>query len=198
MRPDISARSLVVAFVAILLTGSVAACGSAGPSSAPADGNLKVVATTTVLADLVGQVGGDEVTVTSLVPKGGEVHTFDPTPSDLRAVAAADLIVMNGLGLDDWLRSVVTDSGATAPVLELAPDLEGVDYLTVGDSVNPHLWLDAEYAARYVQRIVDALAGLDPARADTVRANGAAYLATLAELDTWAAARIGTIPPRTA
>lgn len=189
------ARGVARALAAVaLVVATVAGCG-VGATSAPTTGDaVRVVATTTVFADLVAQVGGEAVEVRSLVPKGGEVHTFDPTPSDLRAVADADLIVMNGLGLDDWLRVVVEDSGATAPVLELAPDLPGVTYLEDGGAVNPHLWLDVGHAARYVERIVDALANADPAQAAGLRAGGEAYLARLSALDEHARTAIGAIP----
>ena len=65
----------------------------------------------------------------SLVPKGGEVHTFDPAPSDLQRVASADLIVGNGLGLDDWVVDLARDAGARAPIVELGEDLPGVTYV---------------------------------------------------------------------
>ena len=192
-RPRFHALALAIALI-------VAGCSSAGGTAGPADDTLRVVATTTVLADMVRQVGGDAVTVTSLVPKGGEVHTFDPTPSDLRAVAEADLIVMNGLGLDDWLRGVIDDSDTKAPVVELGTDLPGVTYLSgseaSGGSVNPHLWLDVANGRRYAERIAEGLAAADPARAAAFRAGGAAYDARLAALDAWARERIATIPEK--
>lgn len=181
----------------LALAVTVSACGG-GPAPRSAGDTLRVVATTTVLADLVRQVGGADVTVTSMVPKGGEVHTFDPSPSDLRAVASADLIFMNGLGLDDWLGDAVTDSGSSAPVIALGEDLSGVTYQPVdpepGEPVNPHLWLDAGYAARYVERIVETLAPIEGERSARIRAGGDAYLQRLADLDGWALARIAEIP----
>jgi len=193
----------------IVVAVAVAACTPAVTGSPPGDA-LRVVATTTVLADLVEQVGGDRVSVTSLVPKGGEVHTFDPTPSDLQAVAAADLIILNGLGLDEWLAVMVTDSGATAPIVELGEDLEGVTYLAGddhadeggaseepghdGEAVNPHLWLDVAYAMRYVERIVDTLSEADPGHAADIGARGEAYLARLDELDATTRDRLAGIP----
>jgi manganese/iron transport system substrate-binding protein len=193
------ARSSGVALLIGVLVASLAACSSdaAAPSGAE-DSRVAVVTSTTVLADLVRQVGGDQVSVTSLVPKGGEVHTFDPTPSDLRAVAGADLIVMNGLGLDDWLHALVDDADASAPVVELGPDLPGVEYLTADGTpdgtVNPHLWLDVSYAARYSQRITEALADVAPDRAAAIRVGGDAYATRLADLDAWVRDQIGTIP----
>jgi ABC-type Zn uptake system ZnuABC Zn-binding protein ZnuA len=198
-RPRVGALRLAAALglaVALIAAG----CGSAGGTARPANDTLHVVATTTVFADMVRQVGGDAVTVRSLVPKGGEVHTFDPKPSDLRAVADADLVVMNGLGLDDWLRGVIDDSDTKAPVVELGTDLPGVTYLhgseASGASVNPHLWLDVANGQRYAARIAEGLAAADPGRAAAFRAGGAAYVARLAALDGWARERIATIPAK--
>jgi manganese/iron transport system substrate-binding protein len=189
------ARTAIVVVAVFLAT---AGCGAAGSATSPAGDPIRVVATTTVLGDLVAQTGGGVVAVTSLVPKGGEVHTFDPTPSDLRAVADADLIVMNGLGLDDWLDKVIADSGDDAPVVRVAEDLDGVHYLSgdgEGEAVNPHLWLNVKYAIKYVERIREALVTLDPARADGINASAEAYIARLDALDSWVLEQIDTIPP---
>ncbi|MFM2105634.1 MAG: hypothetical protein RL338_666 [Chloroflexota bacterium] len=209
MRRIAGRPATIVATVALV----VAACtpAGAGPSTG-ADGTLGVVVTTTVIGDLVERVGGEGVVVTSLVPKGGEVHTYDPRPSDLVTVAEASLVVMNGLGLDEWLGGLATDAGTSAPVVRLGEELEGVAYLEGGDhghaedggaggeehadeaGVNPHLWLDVTIAARYVDRIADALASVDPAGADGYRARAAAERASLADLDAWVRERIATIP----
>lgn len=173
------------------------ACTGAANPTTPEDGRLRVVATTTVFADLVRQVGGETVTVSSLVPAGGVVETFDPTPSDLRAVSDADLIVMNGLGLDDWLAPVLQDSGSAAPIVVLAENLDGVIYQTgegADEPENPHLWLDVRYAMKYVERIIDALAAADPDNADTYRTSGVTYLQRLDTLDTETRDRILRIP----
>jgi ABC-type Zn uptake system ZnuABC Zn-binding protein ZnuA len=183
---------------AVLLLAVVAACGSPeGPDGSGAEGALPVVATTTILADLVRQVGGDRVQVTSLVPKGGEVHTFDPTPTDVRRVAAARLVVANGLGLDDWLADLARDAGTAAPVLRLSEDLPGVTYHS-GDHedepANPHLWLDVRHAARYVDRIQEALAAVDPDGAGAYAAGADAYRARLTELDAEIRERLAALP----
>jgi ABC-type Zn uptake system ZnuABC Zn-binding protein ZnuA len=182
---------LILAFV-------VAACAApAGTAGA----RLQVVATTTVLADLVRNVAGDGVDVRSIVPAGGEPHTFDPTPSDVARIGSADLVIANGLGLDDWVAELVADAGATAPVVHLGEDLEGVAYRHAeedhgdgGDEgeedehgheegTDPHLWLNVAYAGRYVERIRDALSSVDPDHADAYAANATTYLAELATLD---------------
>ncbi len=188
-----------IAEVAATLLLVVAVAGCAGsPTLTPADGSdtLKVVTTTTILADLVRQVGGSRVSVNSLVPKGGEVHTFDPTPSDIRSLAEADLVFTNGLGLDDWLTSLIDDAGTSAPVEALGENLAGVHYLEggVNGSVNPHLWLDIAYAAKYAQRIGVALAAADPDHAAEYGAGAGTYAAQLIALDDHARTTLAAIP----
>ncbi len=183
---------LCAALAAIAL--SAAACGSPAPSDA--SGTVEVVASTTVFADLASQVAGSAADVTSLVPKGGEVHTFDPRPSDVERLAGAQLVVMNGVGLDDWLLKYVSASGAdNATVLKLGEDLDGVTYLKGEDGeTNPHIWMDVANARRYVERIRDSLSTLDPANADTYRVNAARYDQELKALDTTIRADIAALP----
>ena len=206
LRPNII-RTILVALAAAWLVG---ACGNGGqtqgatsPSAAP--DAIRVVATTTVLADMVRQVGGTHVDVVSLVPPGGEVHTFDPTPSDLGTVAEAELIVMNGLGLDEWLGAIARDSGSEATIVELGKDLDGVEYLTgedhgdAGDkheseAVNPHLWLDVSLGMRYAERIGESLAAIHPDDAALFATGTEAYVARLDTLDAWAREQLATIP----
>ncbi len=190
----------VLAALTILL--GACSAGSSPSGSGPAPGAIQVVATTTVLADLVRQVGGSRVDVSSLVPKGGEVHTFDPNPSDAQRLVRARLIVMNGLGLDDWLADLATKAGVSAPIVRLGEDLAGVSYLTHDGqpaatgaaTVNPHLWLDVAYAERYVAKLTAALKTADPADATAFDQGAAAYTARLADLDAWVRSTTGAIP----
>ena len=191
-------RPVALVLVAAIVAALVAACGGSGAGSpAPAEDTVSVVATTTLFADLAARVGGEHVTATSLVPKGGEVHTFDPTPSDVRRLTDADLVVRNGLGLDEWLAALVADSGSAAPVVALAEDLDGVDYLAgeePDEPVNPHLWLDPQLAARYADRIAEELGPVDPAHAADYTRNLAAFQAELQAFDAEAAATFDAIP----
>ncbi len=187
---------LAAAALAIAVTG----CSAAGPSSSsdlpsPEPGALRVVATTTVLADLVARVGGSKVSVISLVPKGGEVHTFDPTPLTLTTLSEAHLIVANGLGLDDSLTALVADVGSKGTVLKLAEGLEGATILREDGEANPHLWLNVAYARKYAARIALALRTAAPAQAAAIDASAAAYDARLAELDAWVRSQVAVVPP---
>lgn len=191
------ARLIALGVAATVL---MAGCGRGGATPAasgpaPDADAIHVVATTTILADIVRQIGGTRLIVTSLVPKGGEVHTFDPRPSSLRAVAQAELVVRNGLGLDDWLAGLVTDTGSTAPILAAAEDLPNVTYIRAEDGVvNPHVWLNPRYAAAMATRIKGALEGVDPSHAAAYAAGLAALQARLAALDAETAAVLANIP----
>ncbi len=192
-----------------LVASLAAACGGSSAAPSAGDEKIRVVATTTVFADLAKQVGGDRVVVDSLVPAGAEPHTFAPSPSDLRKISEADVILMNGLGLDDWLKPMAAEAKRKdAALVELGVDLPDVTYLASGEegsgaapaaaapgeTVNPHLWLDVAYAQKYVDRIADALAAARPADADAIRASAGAYRSKLADLDASIRARIGALP----
>jgi ABC-type Zn uptake system ZnuABC Zn-binding protein ZnuA len=196
---------VLLAVLAGACTGQTGATGAPGASAlaSPAADALNVVATTTVFADLVREAGGTSVRVTSLVPAGGDPHTYAPTPSDVRSIAGADLVVMNGLGVDDWLKPLLAEAKRPlGDLVELGPNELGVTYLAgVGStaagaegSVNPHLWLNVAYAELYVKRIVAALQAAAPAKQAALQASGDAYLARLAALDAEIRAQVATIP----
>jgi manganese/iron transport system substrate-binding protein len=192
--PGVVGRATARGILLVAILVGIQAC-STGPSRVPGSA-LTVVTTTTVFADMVRQVAGDAVTVESLVPANGDVHTFSPSPSAARLLSEAGLVVMNGLGLDDWLDSTVSDVGTGASVLKLGADLPAEDYIAgdAGTPVNPHLWLDVSLAEAYADRIVDSLARVDPAHATAYRSNGQVYAARLRALDGWVHDEIATIP----
>ena len=190
-------KSRLTIRLALGLALVVAVVGCAQPGASPATGKLVVVTTTSVFADMIENVGGDHVSVTALVPHHADVHTFQPSPGDVRAVAAARLLVMNGLGLDDWLRhTIVNASAAGTPLVELGPGLQGVELLP-GDAPgtqNPHLWMSVPYAKGYVGEIEDALVRADPASAAAYHQGADAYRARLDALDTQIRSKIAAIP----
>jgi ABC-type Zn uptake system ZnuABC Zn-binding protein ZnuA len=145
-----------LAVAALLAAGVVSACGP-GPSTAPSgSARLPVTTTSTVFGDMIANVGGDLVEVTSIVPRDADVHTFEPTPDALQAVSRARLIVMNGLGLDDWLAETITNAAAQdTPLVELAVDLPSAELLPGEEpgERNPHLWMAVPYAILYVDRM---------------------------------------------
>jgi manganese/iron transport system substrate-binding protein len=207
-------RSSLVTFATVLAVASGSAC-----TTPPAAAGLPVVTTTTVLADLVANVGGSDVAVSSLVPPGGDPHTFDPSPGDVARISEARLVFVNGLGLDEWTIELAEDADVPSDrVIELAEDLPGVEYIEgeahddahedepagsddashdqhTGEAVNPHLWLDVSYAAAYVARIAEHLSAADPAHAPGYRDRAAAYRDRLFALDAWAREQLGALSP---
>jgi ABC-type Zn uptake system ZnuABC Zn-binding protein ZnuA len=186
--------SALIAGVAAVVVG----CGIGQPVSTEPVGPLPVATTSTVFGDMIKNVGGELVAVTSLVPPGADVHTFAPKPADLRAVTAARLIVMNGLGLDDWLRDTITNATAEGtPLVELGVDLPGVELLPGEEpgTQNPHLWMAVPNAVLYVDRIEAALVAADPANTDAYHRQATAYRDRLSALDASVRQRIEAIPP---
>lgn len=179
---------LVVAATAALAI--LVACG--GPPGPSDDGLVRVVTTTTVLADLVNEIGGDRVSVIALVPKGGDVHTFDPAPSDAGAVSRADLLVINGLGLDDWLIDFARNAGAEDGLLiKLADGISPVEYI----DGNPHLWMNPDYAVAYADHIARELAQLDPGGQATYETRLLAWTTAVFDMQNWANAQFTPLTP---
>jgi zinc/manganese transport system substrate-binding protein/manganese/iron transport system substrate-binding protein len=177
----------------------VAGCGPAGASSAPASGGaegaLKVVATTTVFADMIRNVAGDRAVVDSVIPAGAGPEDYEPKPDDARKLADADLIVSNGVGLDDFLDDLIEAAGRdTVERLVLG---EGLETITVDGEENPHFWLDPTLVVdHYVPAISATLAELDAEGAAIYEANATAYADRVREVDAANLARIETIPAK--
>jgi zinc/manganese transport system substrate-binding protein len=157
-----------------------------------AEERFNVVASFSILADFVKNVGGDKVDVTTLVGPNGDVHVYTPTPADARKVAAARLIVVNGLGLEGWLPRLVQSSGSKAATVIAS---RGIEPLKSGSEADPHAWQSVANAKIYVANIRDALVAVDAADADTFRKNAEAYLARLDALDAEVHAAVANIPP---
>jgi len=186
-----SAVSLTLLLAACQGPGQPASVGS-GSASPAADGHLRIVATTTVFADLVRQVGGDRVDVASIIPAGAGPEDYEPRPEDARLLSGADLVVSNGAGLDDFLDGLITGSGSSAPRLVLT---DGIPILTVDGEANPHVWLDPTLVTDHmVPAIRDALTQLDPSGAAGYGAGASAYAAELHRLDAELADQVRAIP----
>jgi zinc/manganese transport system substrate-binding protein len=176
-------RSLPILLLAALLWAA----------PARAEEPLRVIAGFSVLADLVSEVGGEDVAVDSLVPMGGAPHDWEPQPYDVAALADADLVVVNGLGLEGWLDRLIAASGYAGPVLVAS---RGVDpLLDASGAPDPHAWHSLAAAGLYARAIAGALTELRPGRADALRANLDEYLAALDKLDAWARGALAAVPP---
>jgi ABC-type Zn uptake system ZnuABC Zn-binding protein ZnuA len=172
-------RYLAVAVVlAVLLAAGCS--GSGGDGKDGPGGELRVVATTTQVADLAANVGGARVRVTSLLKPGVDAHDFEPSPADIETIARADLVVKNGVGLDAWLDDVIESSGFDGPVIDAS---QGVRLRQVGGQPDPHIWQDPGNAGVMAANIERGLSAAEPAAAATFRANLDAYTKQLQALD---------------
>lgn len=218
MRPTQTTALLsTVGAAALVLTGCAGPANGAGS----ADDRLEIVATTTQLADIAREVVGDEAQVTSLLRPGASAHSFDPGPAALAALASADLLVVNGAGLEGWLDSTVEASGFAGTLVDTS---EGIDLIVAGhdpheghdhgdeshgddhgDEANadahadhdhgafdPHVWTDPANAIVQAEAIRDAVTAADPA-AD-IDASATAYLDRLTELEAWMRGSIEQVP----
>ncbi len=160
---------------------------------------VAVVASFSVLADIVRNVGGDRVDVSSLVPIGGDAHTFDPSPKQVQGIAEADLIVQVGDDFEPWLNDLVDASGTDARRYEAFGAAIAHDASAHGGTAEAghdddaghehggeiHVWLDVTNVIHTVEHLAETLAEVDPDGADTYAANAEAYTSALQELDTY-------------
>jgi ABC-type Zn uptake system ZnuABC Zn-binding protein ZnuA len=169
----------------------LAACGPNGTGS-PATGKMKVIATTTVFADIVQNVGGDRLSVTSIIPAGVGPEDYEPRPDDARKLADAQLVVSNGVGLDNWLDRLITSAGEAPPQLVLGV---GIPTLTVDGEENPHFWLDPTLVRQYyLPAIARKLTDLDPDGQAAYHANLEEYGSQLDTLDADLKDKLAQIP----
>ncbi|APR04535.1 metal ABC transporter solute-binding protein, Zn/Mn family [Thauera chlorobenzoica] len=168
---------------------------------------LQVTASFSILGDFVRQVGGERVTLRTLVGADEDAHAFQPRPSDAREIGASALVVVNGLGFDDWTVRLARSGGYRGTVVVAS---DGVATLEMADehghqaphrhgagrshAVDPHAWQDVANAQHYVANIAAALAATDPDGADFYRANAERYRAELKALDAEIRHTFSTLP----
>lgn len=181
---------------------------------------LQVVTSFSILDDMVSTIGGDHVSVTSLVGPDGDAHAFSPKPADAQSLADADLVVVNGLQFEGWIDRLVDASGYEGEVVVASngidtrsfeghededegdhDDHDHQDHATDGEEehhhhgdVDPHAWQDLENGEQYARNIRDALVKADPAHADAYRANAERYIDEMEALDKEAKERLSQIP----
>jgi zinc/manganese transport system substrate-binding protein len=184
------ARRLLLAVFAAFIAAPVAA-----PDAQP---RKLAVATTSIIADLVRNVGGDRIEVKALVGANADAHVYSPTPGDAKEVAAATIVFVNGLGLEGWLTRLVTASGSRAPLVTASKGIAPrrmPDEARAGKTViDPHAWQSIADAKIYVANIRDGLAAADPAGKAAYDANAQAYLAKLDEVEQEVRTAIVAIP----
>jgi zinc/manganese transport system substrate-binding protein len=167
----------------------------AGPAAAE---KLKVVASFSILGDLVSKVGGANIELKTLVGPNGDAHTYDPTPNDQRALAEANLLIANGFGFEPWLERLKGAAGFKGATV-IATD--GVPPLTMqeeGESqpvTDPHAFQSLANAEIYVANILKGLIAADPAHAADYRANAQQFSGDIQALDREIIGEIAAIPP---
>lgn len=195
MRRNITAALVACAAAAAAVLG--AACGG---DDAGGDG-VRVVATTTQIGALVREVAGDRVQLTVLLAAGADAHDYEPSPQDSRTIRQADLVLKNGIGLDDWLDDVVKNSGTKARVVVATEGIEPIEGEAHDDhghdhgEGDPHVWHDPENVKVMVKNIAEALADVDDVNGPTYRANAEAYAKKLDDVDREIMALFAPIPP---
>jgi zinc/manganese transport system substrate-binding protein len=157
---------------------------------------LEVVTSFSILGDLIRQVGGERVSVYTLVGPGQDAHAFEPRPSDARRIKRAGLVVFNGLGFDDWLPRLARASGYRGTLLVASGGIRALpmDSNARGARIDPHAWQDVANVQVYAANIAAALIAADPAGADAYQANVARYRAELGALDADIRAAIARLP----
>lgn len=191
---------LFTVFLLLLISGCAAPAASAPLAGS---GRLNVVATTTIVADIVQNVGGEHLDLVVLIPPGTDEHGYQPTPQDVVKVAKADIVFMNGAGLEQFIEPLVQNAAGAG---RLVPVSDGIDLLEgpahPGESESeahaegdPHVWTDPNNVLVWVDNIEKALAAADPQRSADYAKNAAAYRQQLRELDQWINEQVEQVPP---
>ena len=160
---------------------------------------LPVTASFSILGDLVRVVGGERVTVTTLVGPNEDAHVFEPKPTDAKHLLQSKLLVINGLGFEPWAQKLAQSAGFKGTTLQAS---QGVTPRTMPSEqspshleTDPHAWQNPDNVVIYVRNIAATLSKLDPAGAATYQNNSAAYIQELQALDRWAKEQFAVLPP---
>lgn len=197
-------------FVSIVITIWLAVSSVTGSAFAQEPEKLKVVATFSILSDIVANVGGDAIDLGTIVTAGSDAHSFEPEPDQVASVSDADLVFEIGIGFEPWLADMLSasDSGAKGIVvtdgLELIDGFEdeheGEEHTDEDEhsdetgGIDPHVWHDVANAIAITATVMDALVAIDPDNAAIYEANAAAYTTELQTLDTFVRDQIATLP----
>ena len=182
------------------------------PAGAHAADKIKAVASFSILGDMVREVGGDRVEVTTLVGPDGDAHVYEPTPADARNLAASNILFVNGLGFEGWMDRLEKSSGFKGPVVVasrgVAPrtmveeeghghgdeHAKGEEHEGEEEVTDPHAWQNLVNGKIYVANIRDGLIAADPAGKATYEANAAAYLDAIAKEEAAVKDTLGKLP----
>jgi ABC-type Zn uptake system ZnuABC Zn-binding protein ZnuA len=194
----VEVRRLLIALTAAAVVAALAGCGSSGgaPGGASGGGRLKVVATTTQVQDFTRAVGGDRIQLTGILKPNVDPHDYEPSPADVDAVARADVLVKNGVGLERWLDDTIKSAGFGGTTVDTSKGVrirQGDEEDPAGD---PHIWQNPQNAKLMVANIERARASADPADASWFQRNLDAYDAKLDALDGEVARQVDSLANR--
>lgn len=195
-------RGLIAVLIAVLVIAALWLQGigrrDGGPSDA-GDGRPVIVATFSILGDLIRHVAGEDADVRVLTRAGEEVHEWELTVRNFVDIEEADVIFSNGLNLEQWMHQVRGAARKGVPIVAVGEESGyPVRDVLVGEfrgTPDPHVWMDVKGAMAYVELIRDTLAEIDPDRAEQYHRNAERYLGELAALDAELREMLGTIPP---
>lgn len=160
---------------------------------------LKIVVTFSILKDLVENVGGEAVTVTSLVGSNSDAHIFEPTPESAQLIAKADLIFMNGLGFEEWMPRLLESTKTKAKIVIVSQHVKARTFVQGTETspfstLDPHAWHDVKNVMIYVDNIEKALLELIPQSSKLIQRNAAGYRQQLKELEAWIYKELKSVP----
>ncbi len=184
-------RKILFAFVAALFiapTTSVA-------NSVCSDPKIKVVASFSILADIVKNVGGEKITIQSIVGPNGDAHVFEPRPDDIKLINDADIVFTNGMGFEGWIDRLIKASGFKGPVIISTENIHPRLVFEGKLIEDPHAWHSISNIKIYIYNITKALKDLDPENADYYEKNAQNYIEKLNDLDMKIRAVVDKIPP---
>jgi len=191
-----SKKSAIIGLLLVLLLSACAAQTNLASSTSP-DSKPRVLASTSILADIAQNVAGDRLKVESLLPLGVDPHAYQPRPSDAAKVAESTVVILNGADYEQFLAPILNHVGGRRQVIEASAGL--TPRAVPGDSASPggdpHFWLDPNLVITYVKNIREGLMAADPAGAETYKANADAYINQLEQLDTWIKTQVDTLTP---
>lgn len=189
-------------FFLCLFSALVVSCAPQATQAAGAS-TLRVLAVESFLADFTRQVAGERASVDTLIPEGLDPHAFAPAPADVARVADAQVLVVNGAGLEDWLSETLDTAGGSRALIEASAGLQSRPVPQDGavsdphqGAGDPHFWLDPTLAIHYVENIRDGLTQADPQGKEIYARNAAAYIAQLQDLDAWIQSQVAQIAPQ--
>jgi len=191
-------KKSILAIIAVIMI-VVSGCAKENEVAPSSDKKIKVVATYSIVADMVENVVGDKGEVYSMVPIGTDPHMYDPLPNDTKKVSEADLVFYNGLNLETgkgWFQDLLKVTNKTEVAFAVSEEVEPM-YLTEEGQENeedPHAWLDIQNGIKYVDVITKQVIAIDPDNKDYYLQNQANYVKQLEEVDQYAKQEIQKIP----